>query len=126
MTGIRTAVVTAVEGTWLRLRFAGEENPSGKRYLATCAASVGDRVVCVPADGAYIVIGVVGNTESGGGGSEGTGGGTSFSPGNALELKNGILNVLTTDEAEEDNTLPITSAGVNSIVGNIGALLDTI
>lgn len=59
--------------------------------------------------------------EYGGGGE-----GTFFAPGNALELKEGLLNVLTTDTAEEDNTLPITSAGVRTIVGNIGAILDTI
>ena len=63
--------------------------------------------------------------ESGGTGG-GTGGG-SFTPGNALELTpDGILNVKTTDTAEADNTLPITSAGVNTIIGNIGAILDTI
>lgn len=55
-----------------------------------------------------------------------TGGGTSFEAGNALELADGVLNVKTTDTAEEDNTLPITSAGVHTIVGNIGAILDTI
>jgi hypothetical protein len=49
-----------------------------------------------------------------------------FEPGNALELKGGVLSVVTTDEAEQDNTLPITSAGVHTIVGNIGAILDTI
>lgn len=57
----------------------------------------------------------------------GSGGGVSFRPGNAIELtENGILNVVTTDEAEQDNTLPITSSGVYTIVGNIGAILDTI
>lgn len=62
--------------------------------------------------------------KSGGGGS---GGGVAFEVGNALELTDdGILNVKTTDEAEEDNTLPITSSGVHTIVGNIGAILDTI
>lgn len=66
--------------------------------------------------------------EAGGtGGSGGSGGGIAFVPGNALELtEDGTLNVRTTNEAEPDNTLPITSAGVNTIVGNIGALLDTI
>ncbi len=62
--------------------------------------------------------------EMGGGGSRG---GTAFTPGNALELTEDlVLNVRTTNDAEEDNTLPITSAGVNTIVGNIGAILDTI
>lgn len=65
-------------------------------------------------------------TRPGGEGSGGGTGGTAFEPGNALELVDGVLNVKTTDTAEEDNTLPITSAGVNTIVGNIGALLDTI
>lgn len=55
------------------------------------------------------------------------GGGVFFIPGNALELTDdGTLNVKTTDEAETDNTLPITSSGVHTIVGNIGAILDTI
>lgn len=61
--------------------------------------------------------------QNGGGGSDN---GTSFRPGNALELKNGELNVLTTKEMQSDNTLPITSAGVYTVVGNINALLGTI
>lgn len=60
---------------------------------------------------------------SGGGGS----GGVNFTPGNALELtSDGKLNVLTADKAEEDNTLPITSAAVATTVGNIEILLATI
>ena len=54
------------------------------------------------------------------------GGGINFKPGNALSLEDGVLNVRTADTAEADNTLPITSSGVNMIVGNIGAILDTI
>lgn len=62
-----------------------------------------------------------------GGGTGGGGGGAFFTPGNALELTpEGILDVQTTDYAEQDNTLPITSSGVHTIVGNIGAILDTI
>lgn len=57
---------------------------------------------------------------------EGAGGGASFELGNALEMQDGKLNVMTTDAAEEDNTLPITSSGVYTIVGNISAILDTI
>lgn len=64
------------------------------------------------------------NLEQHGGG--GSGGGTFFMPGNALELKEGKLNVVTTNDAESDNTLPITSAGVYTVVGNINALLKTI
>lgn len=40
--------------------------------------------------------------------------------------ENNKLKVNTTDEAESDNTLPITSAGVHTIVGNIEALLEII
>lgn len=62
-----------------------------------------------------------------GGGTGGGGGGTFFVPGNALKLTpDMVLNVTTTDYAEQDNTLPITSSGVHTIVGNIGAILDTI
>lgn len=37
--------------------------------------------------------------------------------------KDGVLSVDTTNDAEQDNTKPITSAGVNLVVGNINALL---
>ena len=37
--------------------------------------------------------------------------------------EDGVLSVDTTDSAEQDNTKPITSAGVNLVVGNINALL---
>ena len=45
---------------------------------------------------------------------------------NTLFVENNILKVNTTDNAEADNTRPITSSGVNTIVGNINALLSTI
>ena len=45
---------------------------------------------------------------------------------NTLFVENNILKVNTTDNAEDDNTRPITSSGVNTIVGNINALLSTI
>lgn len=61
------------------------------------------------------------------GGAGGTATGTSFTPGNALELTaENVLNVKTTGDMESDNTLPITSAGTYTVVGNINALLDTI
>ena len=50
----------------------------------------------------------------------------SFITDNTLTLKNGVLKVNTASVAEKDNTLPITSAAVEVIVGNIGALLRTI
>lgn len=43
-----------------------------------------------------------------------------------LKLENGILSVNTTDKMEQDNTRPITAAGVYATVGNIEALLKTI
>ena len=53
-------------------------------------------------------------------------GGVQFKPDNTLTLKDGVLSVNTTNNMEQDNTLPITSAGVFATVGNIGAILDTI
>jgi hypothetical protein len=53
----------------------------------------------------------------------GTGG---FETDETLIMKDGILSVNTTDQMEQDNTLPITSAGVYATVGNIEALLKTI
>jgi hypothetical protein len=52
--------------------------------------------------------------------------GVSFETDNTLVLKDGILSVNTTNQMEQDNTLPITSAGVFATVGNIEALLKTI
>jgi hypothetical protein len=45
---------------------------------------------------------------------------------NTLRYENGKLSVRTTNEVSEDNTLPITSAGVAVQVGNIEVLLNTI
>lgn len=54
-------------------------------------------------------------------------GGTVFKPdGHTLLLEEGILRVNTASAAEEDNTLPITSAAVAEQVGNIEVLLKTI
>lgn len=47
-------------------------------------------------------------------------------PGSNITIENGIISVVTTDVAEADNTKPITSAGVNTIVGNIEELLKTL
>ena len=38
----------------------------------------------------------------------------------------GVLSVMTTNNAERDNTKPITSAGTFTIIGNIDVLLKTI
>ena len=52
--------------------------------------------------------------------------GVDFETDRTLKLENGILSVNTTNDMEQDNTLPITSAGVFATVGNIEALLKTI
>ena len=53
--------------------------------------------------------------------------GGDFSLGHALMWdKNGRLAVQVADEAEADNTLPITSAAVYTAVGNIEVRLSTI
>lgn len=54
------------------------------------------------------------------------GGGVAFEVDETLTLENGILSVNTADVVEEDNTLPVTSAAVNTTVGNINILLSTI
>lgn len=59
----------------------------------------------------------------------GNGGGSSvpYELGETLKVINGnVLEVNTTNEASQDNTLPITSAGVFKVTGNIEALLGTI
>ena len=45
---------------------------------------------------------------------------------NTLVNRSGTLCVNTTDDAEQDNTRPITSSGVHVICGNINALLQAI
>lgn len=52
--------------------------------------------------------------------------GVQFETDATLTLKDGVLSVNTTDQMEQDNTLPITSAGVYATVGNIEVLLKTI
>ena len=68
---------------------------------------------------------------SGGGGSGGSWNQISDKPfntidGNTLVNRSGTLYVNTTDDAEQDNTRPITSSGVHVICGNINALLQSI
>lgn len=65
--------------------------------------------------------------EGAGSGGGGPGGGTSFTTDETLTLgADGVLRVNTTNEVAADNTLPITSAGVYTQVGNIEVLLNTI
>lgn len=49
-----------------------------------------------------------------------------FTVDETLTYENGVLSVNTADTVEEDNTLPITSAAVQTTVGNIEVLLKTI
>ena len=65
---------------------------------------------------------------SGGGGSWSQIRGKPFDTidGNTLVNRSGTLCVNTTDNAEQDNTRPITSSGVHVICGNINALLQAI
>ncbi|MGM9590622.1 MAG: hypothetical protein ACI3V0_10685 [Faecousia sp.] len=51
------------------------------------------------------------------------GGGVNFTVDETLTLKDGVLSVNTADAVEADNTLPVTSAAVNTTVGNIEILL---
>lgn len=63
---------------------------------------------------------------TGGGGGTG-GGGLPFElDGKTLIVENGVLRVNTANKAEQDNTLPITSAAVHTTVGNIELLLSRI
>lgn len=57
----------------------------------------------------------------------GSGGGMNYRIGHGLKVTGGnTLEVDTAEEAEQDNTLPITSAAVYTTVGNIEILLETI
>lgn len=46
--------------------------------------------------------------------------------GDNISITGNVISVITTDEAELDNTRPITSAGVYTQIGNINVLLSTI
>lgn len=53
-------------------------------------------------------------------------GGSSWGIGHGLAIKDGDLTVVTTNDFKGDNTLPMTAAGVETVVGNIELLLGTI
>ena len=78
--------------------------------------------------GEYVESGLPLPDVSGGGGSWSQISGKPFDTidGNTLVNRSGTLCVNTTDDAEQDNTRPITSSGVHVICGNINALLQTI
>lgn len=57
----------------------------------------------------------------------GTNGGITFTTDETLTLTpEGVLKVNTAKEVQKDNTLPVTSAAVETVVGNINILLETI
>ena len=49
-----------------------------------------------------------------------------YTIGHGLKVVDSVLEVDAVNTVEQDNTLPITSAGVYTVVGNIDALLKTI
>lgn len=49
-----------------------------------------------------------------------------YAAGENISIVGNVISVITTDEAEIDNTRPITSAGVYTQIGNINVLLSTI
>ena len=74
-------------------------------------------------DGVLTIVYGIPRGKDGGGGN---GGAEVKVDGNTIVQEDGILRVNTTDKAEADNTQPITSAGVYTVVGNINAILETI
>ena len=57
----------------------------------------------------------------------GANGGITFTTDETLTLTpDGVLKVNTAKEVKKDNTLPVTSAAVDTVVGNINILLETI
>lgn len=61
-------------------------------------------------------------------GKDGAGdvGGSTLKPGDNIKIEDGVISVITANEAEPDNTKPITAAAVHTQIGNIEILLKTI
>lgn len=55
-----------------------------------------------------------------------SGGGPAWTAGHGLKLENGIVSVDAVDDFTGDNTLPMTAAGVQTVVGSIETLLEAI
>lgn len=72
--------------------------------------------VWLPEDGGYTDTGVPATGD----------GGIARELGSGLKVEDGKLTVDTTDDFTGDNTLPMTAAGVQTVVGNIDVLLGTI
>lgn len=87
-------------------------------------SAIGDLSKLDTLDKSSLVAAINELARTGGGGSGG--GGVSFDIGPTLKLHDGVLDVNTANVAEQDNTLPITSAAVHTTVGNIELLLSRI
>lgn len=93
-------------------------------YHLIGALSVGDGVIY---DTFEDNTGIVLHKEDGSAAADIGGGGVDFTTDESLTLSpDGVLSVNTADAAEQDNTLPITSAAVHTTVGNIETLLKLI
>ena len=53
-------------------------------------------------------------------------GGKEVEIGNGLKLEDNVLSVDTADKVEQDNSKPVTSAAVYTVVGNINAILESL
>lgn len=51
---------------------------------------------------------------------------TGLTEGDNIKIENGVISVVTTNNVEQDNTRPLTSAGAYVVIGNIEALLSQI
>ena len=94
-------------------------DPPSKRWFDSILAQIGDLSDLTTLAKSNLVAAINEAARTGSGG-------TAFDIGPTLRLDGNTLSVNTTDAAEQDNTLPITSAGVYKEVGNINALLATI
>lgn len=105
----------------IRLDYSGVANvPGAIQSIGALTAQPGDHfeVETVDSTGRVATVKAV---EKPGGGS-----GQNVTYGSGLKYEGGVLSVDATDQMERDNTLPMTSKGVYSVVGNIEALLATI
>ena len=119
--GYYTPAVSQLDASTMRIRF----NRSN-----TSMPNIAAKDITLPS-GANYVLTEEDKTEIAGMAAElveipDSGGNVDFKVDHTLKLEDGILSVNTTDQMEQDNTLPITSAGVFATVGNIEALLKTI
>lgn len=98
-----------------------EPSPPTPDAYQKVLAEIGNLEDLTTADKSSLVAAINEILETGGGG------GMNYRIGHGLKVTGGnTLEVDTAEEAEQDNTLPITSAAVYTTVGNIEILLETI